>query len=426
MSDDLLGVWFGSRRVGELRRGTSRTMQFQYESAWVHGDGFAISQSMPLKPRDPTVSEKLAHHFFANLLPEGAARDHIVRRYRVPDDDFDLLRAFGGECAGALVILPEGQEPDSAGSQDYKHVDDEMFAELLFEQGWNFKDHQGDLVPRLSLAGAQNKTPVALIDGQIWLTNGTAPSTHILKFDSLASSNVLAYECFATMLASSAGLPVVEFELRRSGRDIFAFVKRYDRAPGDDGRMLRLHQEDFCQALGYSSRAKYETDGGPTFARCYELVRDVSDAPLDDLESLLRWQIFNVLAGNSDGHAKNLSLLYGGDGSTRLAPFYDLVPTRAIESLDHGLALNVGRMRNPGNVGRNHWRSLAAECCVPARIVFSLVEGIAESLATDTHRIRERFEDLHGPFPALDRVERVVRRQCRNAIRAPGDPIPLY
>ncbi len=267
--------------------------------------------------------------------------------------------------------------------------------------------------PRLSLAGAQDKTTVTLCDSQICMPTGAAPSSHILKFDSLEYSNVLAFECFATLLAESAGLPVVEFELRGLGRDCFGLIKRYDRIRGKDGRILRLHQEDCCQALGFSSRAKYESDGGPSFADCYRLVREVSDAPLEDLERLLRWQIFNILGGNSDGHAKNLSLLYGPDGSTRLAPFYDLVPTRAIANLDHNLAFAVGGMRNPDNVGRSHWESLAVECDVGRRVIPSLVEEIAESLMTHCSDTRKRFESMHGRFPALERVERVVSRQCR-------------
>lgn len=417
MNNDLLGVWYGSRRVGLLRRRPFRTMAFRYDPAWLREDGFEISQSMPFDHGDSTVRDERAHRFFANLLPEGAARARIVRRHRIPDVDFDLLRAFGGECAGALLILPEDQQPDSVGSQDYEHVDHEMLASLLFQQGYARATDRDNRAPRLSLAGAQNKMPVAVVDGLICLPRGTAPSTHILKFDSLEYSNVLAYESFATMLAKSAGLTVVEFELRRFEQDFFALVQRYDRVHSDGGRILRLHQEDFCQALGCSFRTKYESDGGPTFVRCFELVRELSDAPLDDLESLLRWQIFDVLAGNSDGHAKNLSLLYGADRSTRLAPFYDLVPTRAVQNLDHELALKVGGMGNPGNVGPNHWKSLAVECDIPSRVVFDLVEGMAESLTANIWQVRERFDDLHGPFPALDRVERVVRRQCRAAIR---------
>ncbi len=228
---------------------------------------------------------------------------------------------------------------------------------------------------------------------------------------------MLPYECFATLLAKSAGLPVVEFELHTVGLDTFALVRRYDRYLGDDGRILRMHQEDFCQALGYSSREKYEGEGGPSFARCCRLVREVSAVPSDDLESLLQWQIFNVLAGNSDAHTKNLSLLYRLDGAIRLAPFYDLVPTRAIANLNHHLALAVGGERNPGNAGRNQWKSLAAECGISPGVVASMVEGIAESLRAKTGETRERFEDLHGPLPALDRVERLVEQQCKRAMR---------
>ena len=423
MNDDALGVWYGPTKVGQLQRRPSGTMEFQYDPEWVHGAGFAISQSIPLEHRASSGTDERAHRFFANLLPEGAARNRTVLHHRVPDDDFDLLRAFGAECAGALMILPEGEEPSSRGSPDYEYVDDNLLASLVFDQGWYSAAYRGNRPPRLSLAGAQNKTTVALADGRICMPKGTAPSTHILKFDSAEYSNVLAFECFATMLARSAGLIVVEFELRRLAGKSYALVHRYDRIRGDDGRVLRLHQEDFCQALGHSFRTKYESDGGPSFARCYALVRDVSDAPLDDLDSLLRWQIFNVLVGNSDGHAKNLALLYGMDGSTRLAPFYDLVPTRAIVNLDHSLALKVGGTSNPGNIGVGHWRSLAVECGLHAKVVLSRVEEIAWSLAANACRTRERFEDLHGPFPALDRVVRVLRRQCRKARRALGGGI---
>lgn len=366
---------------------------------------------------ESTVSDSHAHRFFANLLPEAMARARIVRRYRIPDNDFALLRALGRECAGALEILPDGDEPDDPSSHSYERIDDSRLADLQFESGWDFEGLERRPAPVSSLAGAQDKTAVALLDNQIWRSKGTAPSSHIVKFDSIEYSNVLAFECFATLLAKSAGLPVVDFELRTAGRDFIALIKRYDRVPWDDGRILRLHQEDFCQAMGFSSQNKYETDGGPSFADCYRLIRDVSDAPLDDLERLLRWQVFNVLAGNSDGHAKNLSLLYGSDGGTRLAPFYDLVPTRAIENLDHDLAIGVGGMRNPGNIGRRHWESLAAECDVRSDVVLSLVEEAAESLMEHFAEARGRFEEMHGRLPALDRVERLVSRQCRRATR---------
>ena len=414
---EALGVWCGNRRVGLLSRRPSGAMEFQYDPAWIHEGGFAISQSLPLDSFESTTAQTQAHSFFANLLPEGEARTLVVRRYRTPDDDFELLRAIGGECAGALSILPLEQEPDAFRQFAYERIDDNRLAAMLFRRGWESEESGESAPPRLSLAGAQDKTTVMIESGEIHCPKGNAPSTHILKFDSLRYLNVLAFECFGTQLAASAGLPVVEFELRKVGRDTIALTKRYDRHQGIDGRILRLHQEDFCQALGYSSHAKYENDGGPSFVDCFRLVRDTSAAPLDDLESLLRWQIFNVLAGNSDGHAKNLSLLYMLDGAVRLAPFYDLVPTRAIQNLAHELAFAVGGVRNPGNVGPNQWRSLAAECDVEPRAVMAMVEGMAASLGAKAREARDRFEGMHGPLPALDRVLRVIDQQCRRAMR---------
>ena len=417
MRDEGLGVWYGSQRVGHLQRGSGRRMEFEYSATWVRENGFAISRSLPLPKQELTDSPDQGHQFFANLLPEGRARYRLMQQHRLPDDDYELLRALGGECAGALVIVPEGQIPDPMDSPTYLPVDQSGLAKLVHQRGWDVGTLEGTRLPRLSLAGAQDKTPVALFDGLIHLPESTAPSTHIIKFDSVEYRNVLAYECYTAMLANAAGLSVVGFELCRSGSDRYALIERYDRILGRHRTVARLHQEDFCQALGYSSRQKYETNGGPSFARCFGLVRDVSAAPLDDLESLLRWQVFNVLAGNSDGHAKNLALLYDADGAIRLAPFYDLVPTRAIENIDHALALSVGGISEPGNVGPKHWGSLAETCDVRTSVVLSLVGEVAESLATNIARVREEFEDRHGRLPALDRVERIVHIQCRKARR---------
>lgn len=414
---EALGVWCGTQRVGLLSRRPSGAMEFQYDPAWSREGGFAVSQSLPLESFGSATAESRAHSFFANLLPEGEARTRVARRCRIPDDDFELLRAIGGECAGALSVLPLGQEADSFRPFAYERIDDSGLGAMIFRRGWEAADSGESALPRLSLAGAQDKTTVMIENGELHCPKGNAPSTHILKFDSLQYLHVLAFECFATRLAASAGLPVVEFELRKVGSDTIALTKRYDRHQGSDGQILRLHQEDFCQALGYSSHAKYESDGGPSFVDCFRLVREVSAAPLDDLESLLRWQVFNVLAGNSDGHAKNLSLLYMRDGAVRLAPFYDLVPTRAIENLAHDLAFAVGGVRNPGNVGPNQWRTLAAECDVEPRIVTAMVDGMAASLGAKAREARDRFEGTHGPLPALDRVLRVIDRQCRRAMR---------
>jgi serine/threonine-protein kinase HipA len=175
----------------------------------------------------------------------------------------------------------------------------------------------------------------------------------------------------------------------------------------------RLHQEDLCQALGCGHGQKYQEHGGPAFAQCYRLVPAASSEPAFDAQHLLRWQVFNVLAGNSDGHAKNLSLLHLPDGETRLAPFYDLICTRAIERIDDHLALDVGGERNPSLVTAAHWEQLARQCEVRPRFLSQLVQQTAAALREHLAPTREAFEERHGLYPALQRVEQIVLKQCR-------------
>ena len=138
----------------------------------------------------------------------------------------------------------------------------------------------------------------------------------------------------------------------------------------------------------------------------------------EDLPHLLRWQIFNVLAGNSDGHAKNLSLRYNANGEVRLAPFYDLVCTRAIERIDHHLALSVGKERNPDVIVKHHWEDMARQCDIRPRYLLDLLDEIATRLLENLTSTRAFFENQFGEYPALQRIERVVIKQCKRIDRS--------
>jgi len=212
-------------------------------------------------------------------------------------------------------------------------------------------------------------------------------------------------------------LPVANIALRTLEKHQFVQISRYDRYLDNDSQVARIHQEDFCQALGYSHVRKYQNDGGPSFADCVALVRNASDDPAIDVQALLRWQIFNVLAGNSDGHAKNLSLLYHRDGSIRLAPFYDLVCTRAIERIDENLAFDVGGERNPSMVTMDHWQALAGECDIGARFMRDTVAETATQLMKCRGQVVEAFTIEAGEYPAIQRVLKVVEKQSNNALK---------
>ena len=254
MSDhDALNVWNGQRLVGRLRRDSFGHISFRYEPGWISGGGFAVSQALPLRYEEYKSEEGIAHRFFANLLPEGGFRERTVRDLKVSDTDFNLLRAIGGECAGALSILPEQLEPSAEHS--YRPINDEELADLVSQRGQPYSWSAGKR-PRFSLAGAQNKFPVLMRDGRHLLPQGESPSSHILKFEVAEHRNVPAYETFTTLLAGAAGLPVVDIRLESINKTRYTITKRYDRFSGDDGDVTRTHQEDFCQALGYGHEKK--------------------------------------------------------------------------------------------------------------------------------------------------------------------------
>ena len=407
---DGLNVWSAPGLVGYLWRNPAGSIGFRYDPRWIAQGGFAVSHALPLHGGDFSPEDSIAHRFFANLLPEGGVREKIVRDLKIPNTDFDLLRAIGGECAGAISLLPVGQQPST--KYQYHPLTDDELARLAALRGqvhiWSSTQR-----PRLSLAGAQDKCPILVRDGAFLLPMQESPSSHILKFEPGEYRHLPAYETYTTFLAKAAGLPVVDIQLRLTGKTRYALITRYDRLRDNTGAMQRLHQEDFCQALGYGHERKYQEDGGPSFAECYQLVRDISSNPAIDLQNLLRWQIFNVLAGNSDGHAKNLSLLYLANGEIRLAPFYDLVCTRAIERIDYHLAFSVGDERNPGMITRKNWEELANQCDIRPQFLLNQVDEAASRLLDNLDSTKTAFESQFGAYPALQRIRQVVTKQCQ-------------
>jgi serine/threonine-protein kinase HipA len=409
-----LEVYHERSLVGRLHQAI-HSLEFEYASEWLNSaDAFGISVSLPL---GPGVRPGL---FFANLLPEGAFREMLTRRLRIAyDDDFALLAALGGECAGALVLVPEGGAPD----QPEARAEEMSLAELdRVAQSGAFADAETTRGrARLSLAGAQGKLPVVLEGERSFLPLGNTPSTHLLKFENAHFRHLPENEVFMTQLFRELGVAPVTVALRRHGsgrqRRSICCVTRYDRVRGNEGGTLRLHQEDLCQALGISSHQKYEGDGGPTFAKVYACVQRQSAEPLVDAEGLLDWWILCWLCGNSDAHAKNLAFLYHNSGgrrrSPRLAPFYDLVCTRAYDGLDRRLATSIGGQSDPGQVHEANLRKAAADVGVgPAfllRRVRDLVERVPEALA----RVAEAQRERHGSCGVYERITTVVRKQAR-------------
>jgi serine/threonine-protein kinase HipA len=340
---------------------------------------------------------------------------HIVRDLKISNSDFELLKAIGGECAGAFSILPVELVPEDVGQ--YKKLSDEELNKIILRKGQVFNLTSNEERPRLSLAGAQEKCPIFYDGENYYLPKDSAPSTHILKFEIAGYRNIPVYEYFMTKLAEAVGLPVTDLQLRKSANDYFLLIKRYDRIVSTENNVKRLHQEDFCQALGVGYDKKYQQEGGPSFQDCYNLAGQITVKPLKDAENLLKWQIFNVLAGNSDGHAKNIAIIYNDNYEAELAPFYDLVCTRAIERINSKLAMSVGGEYNPDNVQLRHWEILAGECNINVHYLREMVLTMAETLLDKLAMTLEEFEIAFGPYPALQRVQKIVLRLCKKTLR---------
>lgn len=407
-----LEVSFGTRRVGRLSE-TEESLSFAYSPAWLEDpEAFAVSLSLPL--RDAPFEGGAAAAFFANLLPEGEVRTRVAERLKLSvDNDFALLAALGGDCAGALT-LTEGPAPEP--TWHYRPLTSEELAGFVRE-GAVFARVSGQQGVRLSLAGAQDKLPVCRDgDGNLSLPLDGSPSTHLLKFARKDFRHLPANEAFVTDLARDLGLPAVEVDLLEIAGEAQLLVERYDRSRDEDGRVTRLHQEDFCQALGLRPTRKYEGEGGPDFARCFETVADQSAEPALDTESLLRWLVFGFLVGNADGHAKNLSLLRSADGRLRLAPFYDLLSTAIYPALDRHLAMKVGRTSDPGEIGGRDWNDLAAKIGVRASWLLDFVRDMAEALPERAKRVAGPFRERYGDSPALGMILPLLRKRARRAL----------
>ncbi|MGH8246904.1 MAG: HipA domain-containing protein [Gammaproteobacteria bacterium] len=410
-------VWYGDRRVGVLREDDHRVLHFAYDGDWLAPGGFPVSIRLPLSMGEQEVE---AHAWFAGLLPEGAVRKRVCRQLQIdPEDDAGLLFAIGEDCAGALSVLPEGRAPQF-NIPPPRGLAAEDIETLARSQGKDIAAVSGE-PQRFSLAGVQEKHTV-IFDGRAYaLSDQANPSTHILKFETIA--RVCFAEFMANDMARRIGLPVVDMEILgvdKAGEKIpYLRIRRFDRRRDDSGRFRRIHQEDLLQALGEPTALKYQHEGGPAVRDVAELLREHAASPVNALSRLRDWQIFNYLVGNGDGHAKNLALLYAPDEAVpALAPFYDLVAIEFLNLVSPGswsrnMALAIGEQYVPERITRSDWEVCARDLGMPPKRVLARVEELAGELPGIAASARQAFAESHSDAPVYDNLEESVRRRCR-------------
>lgn len=408
MTERMLDVWCFDERAGVLADAAD-ALQFTYSPGWLDGERPPLSQSLPL---DGSFAPGAVDAFFGGLLPEGTPRDVLARRLGVsPENDFEILAAIGGDTAGAVSLEPHGQQP-AATDHDIDWLYEDDLVKLIDELPTRpmHIDEEGEF--RLSLAGVQDKLPVVVgEDGRVGLTTGQTPSTHILKTQIERLQGTVINEAFCLAIGRAIGVDVVDATPRRVDGREFLLVERYDRRSEADG-VRRLHQEDFCQALGIPARRKYQNEGGPSLSDCFALLRRATAVPAAEVLKLVDDVALSFLVGNNDAHGKNYSLLYLPESSeVTLAPAYDIIST-AVYNKTHDLtrkmAMSVGGEYRPEYVHRRHLDRLLEEAGLGAAATRRRLHSLAGSAPTMARAVRDGFATEKWNTPLLDQVVAIV------------------
>ncbi|MDA8398893.1 MAG: HipA domain-containing protein [Actinomycetota bacterium] len=336
-----LGVWLYGMRIAEITpkgRGYDLTMHYTADACdrWP-GNSPILSCSLPLgrSPLNPT-------EYFRGLLPEGQHLQYLASQAKVATSDlYSLLARYGRDVTGATVVSDNEPEERAGAAIPY---DGEDLADEVAGLGDRPLALYDD--SELSIPGLQDKLLLIKTDTGWARPAGGRPSTHILKVEDRRFPGLVSMEHAAMTIARRLGLTTVETEIVNLGGIDCIIVSRYDRRVDATGQLQRIHQEDICQALGINpqanqGKAKYESCGGPGLAQVARLLDQHARAPERELTRLVQVVAFTSLIGNSDAHAKNLSLLHTEPGVIELAPLYDTVPTVLWTKLPDRAAMHV-------------------------------------------------------------------------------------
>ena len=333
-----LALWANGTYVGRWTVGARGDMELQYDPVWrASAVGRPLSLSLPFRLGDEPLKGPAIEHYFDNLLPDSPAiRKRVAERFRTGSvEAFDLLAAIGRDCVGALQFLPEGAAPEGHDRVEGVEVDEAAIERHLLEvvspdRFGAARDPDDNF--RISLAGAQEKDAFLRWNGRWMKPRGATPTTHIFKLPlglvggrQADFSTSVDNEWLCLRLLAAYGLPVPKAEIASFGQQRVLVVERFDRVVSADGqRLLRLVQEDFCQATGTSPLVKYEAEGGPGLGVLFNLLQQSVDAERD-LRTLMASQLLFWMLRAPDGHAKNFSIHLLPGGRYRLTPLYDVM-----------------------------------------------------------------------------------------------------
>jgi serine/threonine-protein kinase HipA len=422
-----LRVFLNNRLVGHLNKATSGAISFGYDETWLSWEHtLPISLSLPL--REDAYRGEAVIAVFDNLLPDSEAlRRRVAEKVGAGSADaYSLLAAIGHDCVGALQFIGPGDHDEADGNITGEPVNDEAIEKLLKSLAQAPLGLSRDDEFRISVAGAQEKTALLRHEGKWIKPHGTTPTTHIFKTqigelpNGIDLSNSVENEYYCLKLAAAFDLPVNAANIETFGKTTALSIERFDRRWTKDGRLLRLPQEDCCQALSVPPTRKYQADGGPRLVDVLDLLKG-SDTPAQDQLTVLKAQILFWLIGATDGHAKNFSVFLNPGGGYRLTPLYDVLTaqpsldSRQIERKQMKLAMSVGKnkhYRMDEILGR-HFVQTAEAAGVPKSLAADALAQMAETAKAAFDKVEN---ELPHDFPGY--IHDSVRAALMQRVRA--------
>lgn len=407
-----------NQTIGHLASDPHGHPRFTYAPDWQHSkSAIPLSLNLPLS-REHHPTEAVSAVLWGLLPDNEATLQRWASRFQVsPRNPLALLSHVGEDCAGAVQFVTEARLEDvlSGASDGIEPLTDgELEARLRRLRQDIGAARQVDDVGQFSLAGAQAK--IALLhDGLQWaIPAGRIPTTHILKPPSGEYDGFVENELFCLRLARSFGLPTAHCQALRVGAEIAICVERYDRIL-IDGALLRIHQEDICQALGVMPHIKYQNQGGPGVEAISQLLWTHSSQPRQDVETLFQALVFNYLIGGTDAHAKNYSLLLGVGRQVRLAPLYDIssaLPYPQLQRRRIKLAMKMGSHYRWWDIRPSDWIQVASTLRLDASECLAWMRGAVSDMPDRAHDLLASLAREDVAHPILDALVEEIANAC--------------
>ncbi|MBB3941441.1 serine/threonine-protein kinase HipA [Novosphingobium fluoreni] len=414
MSKELI-VFLSGRPVGRVTQNERGKLEFVYDAAWRETRGsYPLSLSMPLAALEHP-HESIEAYIWGLLPDNELVLARWAKNFQVSARNaFALISQVGEDCAGAVQFVRSERVEAvlEAGGDDIAWLDEAGIAERMraLKSDHSAWRRAGD-VGQFSLAGAQPKTALLLQDGRWGVPSGRIPTTHILKppghdFDGHAEN-----EHFCLALARALGLPAATSSVVRFGDEVAFVTERYDRQVTARG-VIRVHQEDMCQAAGILPTMKYENEGGPGVRRIVELLRQSSSEADEDVWTFVNAIAFNWLIAGTDAHAKNYSMLIAGGGQARLAPLYDvasILPYDDFDPMRIKLAMKIGGKYRLREISMRNWEKLCEEVALDPVEAFGRIREMAGRLPGEAMKVRDRMQAAGMNHRLVDRLTECLK-----------------